>query len=111
MKNFKRILSIVLVLAMLLLSTGCSLNFFSTDSLLKPPALTGKSGEVQEAFDKMMQGRTSFIVAHRLSTIRQSDIILVMDKGKIVEQGSHSQLIAKDGYYKKLYSSQFATVS
>ena len=58
MKNFKRILSIVLVLAMLLLSTGCSLNFFSTDSLLKPPALTGKSGEVQEAFDKLMSGKT-----------------------------------------------------
>jgi ATP-binding cassette subfamily B protein len=67
--------------------------------------------KIQEAFSALMEGRTSFIVAHRLSTIRQSDIILVMDKGKIVEQGSHSQLIAKDGYYKKLYSSQFATVS
>lgn len=58
MKNFKRILSIVLVLAMLLISSGCSLNFFSTDSLLKPPALTGKSGEVQEAFNKLMSGKT-----------------------------------------------------
>ncbi len=58
MKNFKRILSIILVLAMLLISSGCSLNFFSTDALLKPPALTGKSGEVQEAFNKLMSGKT-----------------------------------------------------
>lgn len=56
--KFKRILSITLVITMLLLNSGCSLNFFSTDSLLKPPALTGKSGEVQEAFNKLMSGKT-----------------------------------------------------
>ena len=66
--------------------------------------------KIQKAFSALMQGRTSFIVAHRLSTIRESDIILVMDKGKIVEQGSHSELIENGGYYKKLYNSQFETV-
>ena len=62
---------------------------------------------IQKAFNKMMQGRTSFIVAHRLSTIREADVILVMDKGKIVEQGNHETLLAKNGFYAKLYNSQF----
>ncbi|MCR2023136.1 ABC transporter ATP-binding protein/permease, partial [Blautia pseudococcoides] len=62
---------------------------------------------IQEAFAKMMQGRTSFIVAHRLSTIREADVILVMDNGNIVEQGDHKSLLEKNGFYAKLYNSQF----
>ena len=56
----------------------------------------------------MMQGRTSFIVAHRLSTIREADVILVMQDGHIIEQGNHSTLLAKNGFYANLYNSQFA---
>ena len=63
---------------------------------------------IQKAFDTMMQGRTSFIVAHRLSTIREADLILVMRDGHIVEQGSHEELLAKNGFYTQLYQSQFA---
>ena len=63
---------------------------------------------IQEAFAKMMKGRTSFIVAHRLSTIREADIILVMRDGNIVEQGKHEELLEKNGFYAKLYNSQFA---
>ncbi|MDD6222988.1 MAG: ABC transporter ATP-binding protein [Lachnospiraceae bacterium] len=63
---------------------------------------------VQEAFDKLMAGRTSFIVAHRLSTIRSADVILVMRDGKIIEQGTHDQLMASGGFYTRLYNSQFA---
>ncbi len=62
---------------------------------------------IQEAFDKLMEGRTSFVVAHRLSTIRNADLILVMRDGKIIEQGSHEELLAKGGFYYTLYSSQF----
>ena len=64
--------------------------------------------KIQEAFQKMMEGRTSFIVAHRLSTIREADIILVMKDGNIVEQGNHEELLARNGFYAKLYQSQFA---
>ena len=62
---------------------------------------------IQEAFDKLMEGRTSFVVAHRLSTIRNADLILVMRDGKIIEQGSHEELLAKGGFYHTLYNSQF----
>ena len=62
---------------------------------------------IQEAFAKMMQGRTSFIVAHRLSTIREADVILVMNNGNIVEQGDHRSLLEKNGFYARLYNSQF----
>ena len=65
---------------------------------------------IQKAFAKMMQGRTSFIVAHRLSTIREADVILVMQDGKIVEQGTHDELLARNGFYARLYNSQFETV-
>ena len=65
---------------------------------------------IQKAFARMMQGRTSFIVAHRLSTIREADLILVMKDGHIVEQGSHDQLLAQGGFYAKLYNSQFEGV-
>ena len=64
--------------------------------------------KIQDAFSKMMQGRTSFIVAHRLSTIRSADVILVMQNGSVVEQGSHRELMKQDGFYAQLYNSQFA---
>ena len=64
--------------------------------------------KIQKAFDTMMRGRTSFIVAHRLSTIREADVILVMKDGHIVEQGKHEDLLKKQGFYAKLYQSQFA---
>jgi ATP-binding cassette subfamily B protein len=63
---------------------------------------------IQRAFAKMMQGRTSFIVAHRLSTVREADVILVMRDGKIIETGSHDELIGRGGFYYTLYNSQFA---
>ena len=66
--------------------------------------------KIQKAFLTMMEGRTSFIVAHRLSTIREADVILVMKDGKIIEQGTHEELLAKKGFYANLYHSQFATV-
>lgn len=85
--------------------------------LLKPPMLildeatsnidTRTEKQVQEAFDRMMQGRTSFVVAHRLSTITSADIILVMNKGQIIEQGTHAELLKKKGFYANLYNSQF----
>lgn len=85
--------------------------------LTKPPMLildeatssidTRTELQIQAAFDEMMQGRTTFIVAHRLSTIKNADMILVMDKGRIIEQGNHDQLLEKKGYYYNLYHSQF----
>ena len=63
--------------------------------------------QIQSAMDNLMKGRTSFIIAHRLSTIKNADLILVMDHGDIVEQGNHEDLLAKDGFYAKLYNSQF----
>ena len=65
---------------------------------------------IQKAFARMMEGRTSFIVAHRLSTIREADVILVMRDGKIIEQGTHDSLLARNGFYAKLYNSQFEGV-
>lgn len=64
---------------------------------------------VQKAFAAMMEGRTSFVVAHRLSTIRSADCILVMRDGRIIERGTHEQLMAADGFYRQLYNSQFDT--
>lgn len=85
--------------------------------LTKPPMLildeatsfidTRTELQIQKALDAMMEGRTTFIVAHRLSTIENADTILVMDKGKILEQGNHQDLLAKKGYYYMLYNSQF----
>ncbi|WP_279014093.1 ABC transporter ATP-binding protein [Thomasclavelia cocleata] len=85
--------------------------------LTKPPMLildeatssidTRTELQIQEAFDIMMEGRTTFIVAHRLSTIKNADIILFMDKGRILEQGIHQELLDKQGYYYNLYNSQF----
>lgn len=66
---------------------------------------------VQEAFDRLMQGRTSFVVAHRLSTIRNADEILVMKDGSIIEQGTHEELMKQGGFYQKLYNSQFVTTA
>ena len=63
---------------------------------------------VQKAFQRMMEGRTSFVVAHRLSTIREADVILVMNQGSVVEQGTHQELLARGGFYADLYNSQFA---
>ena len=63
--------------------------------------------KIQKAFQEMMEGRTSFIVAHRLSTIREADVILVMNEGNIVEQGTHEELMKKGGFYRNLYESQF----
>ena len=65
---------------------------------------------IQEAFDKLMQGRTSFVVAHRLSTIRSASLILVMRDGRIIEQGTHEELLSRGGFYAGLYNSQFQTV-
>ena len=62
---------------------------------------------VQRAMDKLAQDRTSFIIAHRLSTIRNADLILVMNNGKIIEQGTHNELLEKEGFYAELYNSQF----
>ena len=86
--------------------------------LMKPPMLildeatssidTRTELKVQDAFNTLMQGRTSFVVAHRLSTIRHADCILVMKDGKVSEQGTHEELLAKNGFYTKLYNSQFA---
>ncbi len=64
--------------------------------------------KIQEAFAKMMEGRTSFIVAHRLSTIQSADIILVMKDGRVIEQGTHDSLLSQGGFYATLYQSQFA---
>lgn len=86
--------------------------------LTKPPMLildeatssidTRTEIKIQSAFNKLMEGRTSFIVAHRLSTIQNADLILVMKEGKIIEQGKHNELLAKEGFYAELYNSQFA---
>ena len=63
--------------------------------------------KIQQAFARMMEGHTSFVVAHRLSTIREADCILVMKDGQIIEQGTHQQLLEKKGFYHQLYNSQF----
>ena len=62
---------------------------------------------IQRAFEKLMTGRTSFIVAHRLSTIQTADVILVMNEGNVIEQGTHDELLARGGFYARLYRSQF----
>ena len=62
---------------------------------------------IQNAFNDMMKGRTSFVVAHRLSTIRSADTILVMNQGRSIERGNHETLLAQNGFYTKLYNSQF----
>ena len=66
---------------------------------------------IQQAMDKLLEGRTSFIIAHRLSTIKNADLILVMNDGDIVEQGTHEELLKKNGFYANLYNSQFDTIS
>ena len=86
--------------------------------LTKPPMLildeatsnidTRTELHIQEAFDKIMKGRTTFIVAHSLSTNTSADLILVMNKGNVIEQGTHQELLAKKGFYYNLYNSQFA---
>jgi ATP-binding cassette subfamily B protein len=63
---------------------------------------------IQKAMSRLMEGRTSFVVAHRLSTIRNADLILVMNDGDVTEQGSHHELMAARGFYAELYNSQFA---
>jgi ABC-type multidrug transport system fused ATPase/permease subunit len=66
--------------------------------------------KIQNAFASMMKGRTSFIVAHRLSTIKEADVILVMKNGRIVEKGRHTDLLENGGFYSELWNSQFDTV-
>ena len=90
-------------------------------AIAKPPVLildeatssidTRTEIKIQNAFAKLMEGRTSFIVAHRLSTIQSADVILVMKDGHIIEQGNHEELLAKNGFYHKLYYSQFDTAA
>ena len=65
---------------------------------------------IQKAFATMMEGRTSFVVAHRLSTIKESDVILVMKDGNVIESGKHEELLEKKGFYFELYNSQFAGI-
>ena len=67
--------------------------------------------KIQDAFNRLMAGRTSFVVAHRLSTIRSADVILAMKDGKIVEQGTHEELLAAKGFYYQLYMSQFPSTN
>ena len=67
--------------------------------------------QIQKAMDNLMKGRTSFVIAHRLSTIKDADVILVMKDGDIVEQGTHDELLAKNGFYADLYNSQFEQAS
>ena len=75
---------------------------------MKPLALDTESEKlVQEAVDKLMIGRTSFVIAHRLSTIKRANVIVVMERGKLVEQGTHDQLLALGGVYSRLYQVQF----
>ena len=86
--------------------------------LTKPPMLildeatsnidTRTELQIQEAFNSIMKNKTTFVVAHRLSTIVSSDIILVMNKGNIIEQGTHKELLQKKGFYYNLYNSQFS---
>ena len=64
--------------------------------------------KIRKAFDTMMEGRTSFVVAHRLSTIKNADVILVMKDGHVIEQGNHDTLLSKGGFYANLYNSQFS---
>ena len=66
---------------------------------------------IQKAMNNLMKGRTSFVIAHRLSTIKDADVILVMKDGDIVEQGTHEELLQKDGFYASLYNSQFEEAS
>ena len=68
---------------------------------------TFTEGKIQSAFDSLMDGRTSFVVAHRLSTIYNADVILVMNDGHIIEKGNHGELMKKNGFYTKLYNAQF----
>lgn len=68
---------------------------------------TRTEAQVQAAFDELMRGRTSFVVAHRLSTIREADCILVMRDGRIIERGTHEQLLLQGGFYAELYNSQW----
>ena len=63
--------------------------------------------QIQKAMDNLMKGRTSFVIAHRLSTVRDADLILVINEGDIIEQGTHEELLKLGGFYEKLYNSQF----
>ena len=71
------------------------------------PVDTRTEIRIQKALDNLMKGRTSFVIAHRLSTIKNADMILVMKDGDIIEQGTHDELLAKNGFYAELYNSQF----
>lgn len=68
---------------------------------------TESERHIQAALDKVMSGRTTLVIAHRLSTIEKADLILVMDQGQIVERGTHAELLAQNGYYARLHSTQF----
>ena len=101
----------VILLASILAISSIALAGCSSDSITTSSVDTRTEERIQKAMDNLMKGRTSFVIAHRLSTIKDADVILVMKDGDIVEQGTHDELLARNGFYADLYNSQFEQAS